>query len=65
MILNAICVGVRRRNRLFLCLWDRICIFIGTAIFFPGVYIFRSGASSEVVFQNRKRMATSLGCCCR
>ena len=62
MALNTICVGVGNRNRMFLCMWDGICIFIGIVIFSPHVYIFHSGARSEVLFQNRQVIVTFLGC---
>ena len=41
-----------RRSRLFLCMWNRICIFVDIVVFSADVYIFHNGAVSEVVFQN-------------
>ena len=52
MALNATCSGMEKRS-LFLCMWNRIFIFVGIVIFSPYVYTFHSGACSEVVFQIR------------
>ena len=54
MALNAFCDGVGRRNRLFLYMWNRICIFIRTVIFSPGVYIFHSGVAQKLCFKIAK-----------
>ena len=49
MALNATCVGVGRRNRLFLCMCSRNCVFIIVIIIVIGM----------VMFQNRQVMVTS------
>ena len=52
-----------RWNRMFLCLWNRICIFLGIIFnFYFNLHVFNSG---RVVLQKRQVIATSLGCRCR
>ena len=58
MTLNATSLGVRRRNRFFLCMCSRNCIFIIVIIIIIIVFVV-----SVVMFQNRQVIVTSLGCC--
>ena len=58
MALNATSVEVARRNRSFLCMCSRNCIFnIVVIIIINNVFFV------VVMFQNRQVMVTSFGCC--
>ena len=61
MVLNTISVGVGRRNRSFLCMSSRNCIFdiIITIIIINIVFV----VVVVVMLQNHKVMVTSFSCC--
>ena len=49
MAVNATCVGLRRKNRPFLCMLDRFYIFTGIVIFSLDMYIFYSPIRELIV----------------
>ena len=60
MVLNATSVGVGRRNRSFLCMCSRNCIFDIIIIIIIINIVF---VVVVVMLQNRQVMVTSFGCC--
>ena len=60
MVLNATSVGVGRRNRSFLCMCSRNCIFDIIIII---IIINIAFAVVVLMLQNRQVMVTSFGCC--
>ena len=60
MVLNAYSVGVGRRNRSFLCMCSRNCIFDIIIIIIMITIAFVAVVS---MLQNRQVMVTSFGCC--
>ena len=60
MVLNATSVGVGRRNRSFLCMCSRNCIFDIIIIIISINIVF---VVVVLMLQNRQVMVTSFGCC--
>ena len=60
MVLNATSVGVRRRNRSFLCMCSSNCIFDTIIIIIIINILF---AVVVLTLQNRQVMVTYFGCC--
>ena len=60
MVLNIISVEVGRRNRSFLCICNRNCIFDIIIIIINNNIVF---VVVVVMFQNCQVMVTSFGCC--
>ena len=60
MVLNATSVGVGRRNRSFLCMCCRNCIFDIIIIIIIISIVF---VVVVLVLQNHQVMVTSFGCC--
>ena len=60
MVLNATSVGVERRNRSFLCMCSRNCIFDIIIIIISINIVF---AVVVLMLQNQQAMVTSFGCC--
>ena len=60
MVLNATSVGAGRRNRSFLCMCSRNCIFDIIIIIISINIVF---VVVVLMLQNRQVMVTSFGCC--
>ena len=60
MVLNAISVGMERRNRSFLCMCSRNCVINIMIIIIIINIVF---VAVVVILQNRQAMVTSFGCC--
>ena len=60
MILNAISVGLERRNKSFLCMCSRNCIFDIIVIIVVVNIVF---IVVVLMIQNRQVMVPSFGCC--